>query len=240
MTAITFRSVSKHFGDTVALDDVSAELAAGAVTALVGANGAGKSTLLRVLLGLIAPTSGSAEIDGSAYRELAQPTRLAGAVLEGTGFHPGRTGRDHLRMLARAAGIPEGRVEEVLDAVDLSGVSSKRVGGYSFGMRQRLALAAGLLGKPRVLVLDEPATGLDPPGIRWLRRFLRDFAARGNTALVSSHALAEVVLSADRIMVLHRGRLMAHSSVEELTSARTGLEDSFFALIDNEEPDRRK
>lgn len=239
MAGIAFESITKRFGDTVALDDVSAEVAPGTVTALLGVNGAGKSTLLRLLVGLIAPTSGSATIDGSPYRELAQPTCTVGAVLEGAGFHPGRSGRDHLRMLARAVGIPERRVDEVLDVVDLSGVSSKRVGGYSFGMRQRLALAGGLLGEPRILVLDEPANGLDARGIRWLRLFLRDFAARGNTALVSTHALAEVDQGADEVMVLHRGRLVSHSTVEELTSKSSGLEDSFFALIDRE-PGGRK
>ncbi len=236
--SVVFRSVTKRFGESLALDGVSADVRAGAVTALLGNNGAGKSTLLRVLLGLVAPTSGSATVEGSAYRDLPHPTRTVGTALEGAGFHPSRSGRDHLRMLARAAAVADNRVDEVLDLVDLAGVASKKVGSYSFGMRQRLALAGGLLGGPNVLVLDEPANGLDPRGIRWLRQFLRDFADRGNTALVSSHALAEVAVGADEVMVLHRGRLLAHSPVDEMSSGRRGLEESFFALIEAE-PDGR-
>jgi ABC-2 type transport system ATP-binding protein len=229
---VVFRSLTKLWGENVALDDVSAELASGAVTALLGTNGAGKSTLLRVLLGLVAPTSGAATIDGRVYRELPHPACMVGAVLEGAGFHPGRSGRDHLRMLARAGGLPDARVNEALDAIDLSDVASKRVGGYSFGMRQRLALAGCLLAEPEVLVLDEPSNGLDVRGIRWLRQFLRDFAAAGHTAIVSSHALAEVALGADRVLVLDRGRLVAHSSVAEFAAGGGDLEDSFFALVD--------
>ncbi len=236
--SVVFRSVTKRFGESLALDGVSADVRPGAVTALLGNNGAGKSTLLRVLLGLVAPTSGSATVQGSAYRDLPHPTRTVGTALEGAGFHPGRSGRDHLRMLARAGGVAHNRVDEVLDLVGLTGVASKKVGGYSFGMRQRLALAGGLLGGPSVLVLDEPANGLDPRGIRWLRQFLRDFADRGNTALVSSHALAEVARGADEVMVLHEGRLLAHSPVDEMSAGSAGLEESFFALIERE-PDGR-
>ena len=234
MADIVFRSVTKRFGDAVALEGVSCELAPGRVTALLGTNGAGKSTLLRVLVGLVTPTSGSATIDGRPYRQLRDPTRMVGVALEGVGFHPGRSGRDHLRILARASSLRESRVDEVLGLLELSDVSSRPVGAYSFGMRQRLALAGGLLAEPTVLVLDEPANGFDARGIRWFTRFLRDFAERGNTALVSSHALGEVAQIADDVIVLDHGRLLVHSAVRELTSGDVGLEESFFALIDRE------
>jgi ABC-2 type transport system ATP-binding protein len=187
MAAISVQGLTKRFGDVLAVDRLSFEVGPGTVTGFLGPNGAGKTTTLRMLLGLVAPTSGTATIDGRPYRELADPLRRVGAVLEAGGFHPGRSARDHLRVLAKAAGLPAGRVGEVLEQVGLAAAGRRRVGGFSLGMRQRLGLAAALLGDPEVLVLDEPANGLDPEGVHWLRGLVR-----GRTVLVSSHLLAEV------------------------------------------------
>ena len=192
MVAIEIHGLSKRFGDVAAVDDLSFSARAGAVTGFLGPNGAGKTTTLRMLLGLVTPTAGTATIDGQPYAELASPLRHVGAVLEADGFHPGRRARDHLRVLTFAAGLRDDRVEEVLDQVDLADAAERRVKGFSLGMRQRLGLASALLGEPEVLILDEPANGLDPEGINWLRRFLRTFADGGGTVLVSSHLLAEV------------------------------------------------
>ena len=194
----------------------------GRVTGFIGPNGAGKTTTLRVLLGLVAPTSGSTTIEGREYRDLRDPLRTVGAVLEGSGFHPGRTARNHLRAVAVAASIPVARLDDVLQQVGMLEFARDRVGGYSLGMRQRLALAQALLGDPRVLVLDEPANGLDPEGIRWLRRFLRALADEGRTVLVSSHVLSEVAQTAHDVVVIDRGRLVAHSAVDALTAGRLG------------------
>ena len=221
MSVIALEGLTKRFGDVVAVDDLSVQLGGGRVIGLLGPNGAGKTTTLRLLLGLVAPTSGSATIGGRPYRSLEAPIRHIGAVLEATSFHPGRRGRDHLRVLAATAGLPARRVDEVLDEVGLTNAARRRVGGYSLGMRQRLGLAGALLGDPDILVLDEPTNGLDPEGIRWLRDFLRCYAAAGRTVLVSSHLLAEVAQTVDEVVVLAGGRLVAHASLAELVGSRT-------------------
>src|SRR6185436_4032304 len=200
-----------------AVDALSFKARPGSVLGFLGPNGAGKTTTLRMLLGLTLPTSGDTVVDSLPYRQLTNPITIVGAVLEGPQFHPGRTGRNHLRMLAMAAGIPATRVDELLRLVDLDSAGGKRVKGYSLGMRQRLSLAAALLGDPRALVLDEPANGLDPQGIRWLRDFLRAQAAEGRTVLISSHVLAEVAQTVDEVIVVNRGRLVAQGSLDELT-----------------------
>jgi ABC-2 type transport system ATP-binding protein len=218
VAAIEIRSLTKRFGATVAVEDLSFEVRSGAITGFLGPNGAGKTTTLRVLLGLVAPTEGSATFSGRRYRELGDPAATVGAVLEGSSFHPGRTGRDHLRVIARAADIDAGRADEVLEMVGLADDGGRRVKGYSLGMRQRLSLAAALLGDPRILVLDEPANGLDPQGIRWLRDLLRWRASEGVTVLVSSHVLAEMAQTVDDVVVIAGGRLVAQGPMSELTS----------------------
>ena len=232
MTTITVDRLTKRFGATTAVEDLSFTVPAGSVTGFLGPNGAGKSTTLRILLGLTRPTAGSASFDGLPYGELANPSRTVGAMLETDPFHPGRSGRDHLRVLATATGIGPDRVGQVLELVGLAEAAGRRVGGYSLGMRQRLGLAAALLGEPEVLVLDEPANGLDPHGIRWLRGLLRDHADRGATVLISSHVLSEVALLAERVVVVTRGRLVAAGQVAELTAPGTSLEDVFLRLTD--------
>jgi ABC-2 type transport system ATP-binding protein len=220
MTSIEVRGLTKRYGDLVAVDDLHFVAEPGRVTGFLGPNGAGKTTTLRMLLGLVAPSAGAATFGGAPYRDLPAPHRQVGAVLDAVGFHPGRRGRDHLRVLATAGGLPADRVDTVLDQVGLTDAGQRRVKGYSLGMRQRLALASALLGDPRVLVLDEPANGLDPEGVYWLRRFLRSFAAAGGTVLVSSHLLAEVAHGADEVVILAHGRLVVQSSLAEL--ARRG------------------
>jgi ABC-2 type transport system ATP-binding protein len=214
-------SLTKDFGGLTAVDGLSFSLDAGTITGFLGPNGAGKTTTLRMLLGLAEPTSGDALVFGEPYAALDDPARRVGAVLEATDFHPGRSGRDHLRSLGRSIGIPDARADEVLGIVDLAGAAQRRVKGSSLGMRQRLGLAAALLGDPELLVLDEPANGLDPEGVRWLRDFLRSFAAEGHTVLVSSHVLAEVAQTVDNVVIISGGRLVVESSLEELT-ARVG------------------
>ena len=214
-------SLSKRYGDVLAVDDLSFNIEAGTITGFLGPNGAGKSTTLRMLLGLAKPTLGHATIFGKPYGELDEPALRVGAVLEATDFHPGRSGRDHLRMLSRAVGLPDQRADDVLELVELQGASRRRVKGYSLGMRQRLGLASALLGDPDLLVLDEPANGLDPEGVRWLRDFLRDFASHGRTVLISSHVLAEIAQTVDRVLIINHGRLITESTLEELT-ARVG------------------
>jgi ABC-2 type transport system ATP-binding protein len=215
-------SLTKRFGATLAVDGLSFKADPGRVLGFLGPNGAGKTTTLRTLLGLTIPTSGSASVEGRPYRALHDPVQVIGAVLEGPQFHPGRTGRNHLRVLATAAGLPAGRADEVLRLVELDGAGRRRVKGYSLGMRQRLSLAGALLGDPRGLVLDEPANGLDPQGIRWLRDFLRARAAEGRTVLISSHVLAEVAQTVDEVVVVSRGRLVAQGTVAELTAGAGG------------------
>ena len=218
MAAISVQGLTKRFGDVLAVDQLDFGVDPGTVTGFLGPNGAGKTTTLRMLLGLVAPTSGTATIGGRPYRELADPARRVGAVLEASGFHPGRTARDHLRVLVTAAGLAPGRVDEVLEQTGLAAVGRRRVGGFSLGMRQRLGLAAALLGDPEVLVLDEPANGLDPEGVRWLRGLVRGLADQGRTVLVSSHVLAEVAQTVDQVVIIDRGRLVAQSSLAALTA----------------------
>ena len=218
MAAISVQGLTKRFGDVLAVDQLDFGVDPGTVTGFLGPNGAGKTTTLRMLLGLVAPTSGTATIGGRPYRELADPARRVGAVLEASGFHPGRTARDHLRVLATAAGLAPGRVDEVLEQTGLAAAGRRRVGGFSLGMRQRLGLAAALLGDPEVLVLDEPANGLDPEGVRWLRGLVRGLADQGRTVLVSSHALAEVAQTVDQVVSIDRGRLVAQSTLTALTA----------------------
>jgi ABC-2 type transport system ATP-binding protein len=221
---ISASALTKRYGDVVATDELTFSLAAGTVTGFLGPNGAGKTTTLRLLLGLAEPTAGSALVFGRPYRELEHPSRRVGAVLESGDFDPGRSGRNHLRSLALAAGIGFDRVEEVLALVDLRAAADRRVRTYSLGTRQRLGLASALLGDQELLILDEPANGLDPAGVHWLRRFLRDFAQGGRTVLVSSHVLAEVAQTVDRVLILSRGRLVAERRIDELSDPARELE----------------
>jgi ABC-2 type transport system ATP-binding protein len=213
---IEVNGLTKRFGRVLAVDDLTFRAEPGRVTGFLGPNGAGKTTTLRAIVGLLHPTSGSTTVLGRPYRELDEPALSVGAVLEASGFHPGRTGRNHLRTVACAAGVDDGRVDELLELVDLADARRRRVRGYSLGMRQRLALATALLGDPKVLILDEPANGLDPQGIRWLRDLLRGLAREGRTVLVSSHVLAEVAQLADDAVIIARGRFVAQSSVAEV------------------------
>ncbi|MGI8755481.1 MAG: ABC transporter ATP-binding protein [Acidimicrobiales bacterium] len=222
--------LTKRYGDLVAVDDVSFSLEAGTVTGFLGPNGAGKTSTLRLLLGLAAPTSGEALVHGRPYAELDQPAREVGAVLESNDFHPGRSGRDHLRVLALAAGLSERRVDDVLELVALGTPAVRPVKSYSLGKRQRLGLAAALLGEPRVLILDEPTNGLDPVGVRWLRRLIRSFAEGGGTVLVSSHVLAEISQSVDRVVIINGGRVVADAPVVALAGGGTSLEDAYVEL----------
>lgn len=225
------RSLTKRFGEVVAVDDLTFSLRPGTITGFLGPNGAGKTTTLRLLLGLAQPTEGEALVFGRRYRELEEPVRRVGAVLESDDFHPGRSGRNHLRVLAVAGGIPTRRVEEVLGLVELVGAARRPVRTYSLGMRQRLGLASALLGDPDLLVLDEPGNGLDPAGVHWLRRFLRGFADRGGTALVSSHMLAEASQTVDDVVIIDRGQRIASGRLDELTDGgRTSLEELFLRL----------
>jgi ABC-2 type transport system ATP-binding protein len=219
--AIEAVGLTKRYGSVTAVEDLSFKVRAGAVTGFLGPNGAGKTTTLRMVLGLARPTAGHATVAGRRYAELDDPARTVGANLEVAGAHPGRSGRNHLRALAAMASLPRSRVEEVLRLVELADDANRRVGKYSMGMRQRLGLAATLLGDPRVLVLDEPANGLDPRGIRWLRDFLRAMAAEGRTVLVSSHVLAEMAQTVDDVVVIHRGRMVTQGPVWQLTGRGT-------------------
>lgn len=230
MTVVDAKGLTKRYGSLIAVDDLTFALEAGTVTGFLGPNGAGKTTTLRLLLGLAEPSGGEALVFGRRYPELDAPATKVGAVLEANDFHPGRSGGDHLRVLALAAKIPLARVDEVLELVELSSDCDRKVKTYSLGMRQRLALAAALLGDPELLVLDEPTNGLDPAGIHWLRNFLRTFAERGRTVLVSSHLLAEVTQAVDRVMIINRGRLVADASLTELTAGSRTLEDVYLDL----------
>ncbi|MGH2658824.1 MAG: ABC transporter ATP-binding protein [Actinomycetota bacterium] len=227
---VTVRSLTKRYGELVAVDDLTFSLRSGTVTGFLGPNGAGKTTTLRLLLGLAEPTAGEALVFGSRYRELDDPARRVGAVLESSDFHPGRSGRDHLLALALAAEIPSSRVEDVLALVEIEAAARRRVKTYSLGMRQRLSLAAALLGDPELLVLDEPANGLDPAGVHWLRRFLRRFAEQGRTVLVSSHMLAEAAQTVDQVVIIDHGRRLASGRLDELTGHARTLEDVFLEL----------
>jgi ABC-2 type transport system ATP-binding protein len=227
---VSVRALTKRYGELVAVDDLTFALEAGTVTGFLGPNGAGKTTTLRLLLGLAEPTGGEALVFGRRYRDLDEPARRVGAVLESNDFHPGRSGRDHLRALALAAELPPSRVDEVLELVELAANAGRRVKTYSLGMRQRLGLAAALLGDPELLVLDEPANGLDPAGVHWLRSFLRGFAERGRTVLISSHVLAEVAQAVDQVMIIDRGRLVAAARLDELTGRGQTLEEVYLGL----------
>jgi ABC-2 type transport system ATP-binding protein len=213
---ITVRGLSKHYGDVHAVDDLTFDVEAGKVTGFLGPNGAGKSTTMRMMLGLDRPTAGTSTIGGRRYRDLAPPLREVGALLDAGAVHPGRTGRAHLRIGARTNGIPLSRVEEVIDQVGLGAAAGRRLKGYSLGMRQRLGIAAALLGDPRVLLFDEPVNGLDLDGVRWIRSLLRGFADEGRTVFVSSHLLSEMQLIADRVVVIGRGRLLADTEIDGL------------------------
>src|SRR4051794_16007895 len=214
--AVELHDLSKSFGDVLAVDSLSFCANPGEVTCFLGPNGAGKTTTLRMLLGLVEPTSGTATIGGTSYGDLANPPDVVGAALEASSFHPGRSGRDHLRVYCTVAGYPDARADEVLEGVGLGDAARRPVHAYSLGMRQRLGLATALLGDPPVLVLDEPANGLDPAGIAWLRRFLRGLASEGRTMLISSHALSEVQQIADRVVIVDHGRLVHEGLLDEL------------------------
>jgi ABC-2 type transport system ATP-binding protein len=215
---VEVRGLTKRFGAVTAVDGLSFSVAAGRVVGFLGPNGAGKTTTLRSLLGLVTPTSGTATIAGRRYADLRDPIGVVGALLESTGYHPSRSAIDHLRILAMTSGRPAGRAAEVLDEVGLSAYAGRAVGGYSLGMRQRLALGAALLGRPQLLVLDEPANGLDPEGIQWLRGFLRYHAEQGGTVLLSSHLLSEVAQTVDEVVIIARGRLVTQSAIGDLVS----------------------
>lgn len=212
--------LTKTYGAQRAVDELSFTAPAGKVTGFLGPNGAGKTTTFRCLLGLAEPTSGRALIDGRRYRDLASPRRRVGAVLESGGFHPARTGRNHLRVIARAAGLDVARIDPLLEVVGLGAAADRRVGGYSLGMRQRLGLATAMLGDPEVVVLDEPANGLDPEGVSWVRRILRIWADEGRTMLVASHVLAEIGQVVDRVVIIRAGKLVAETDIAELTASR--------------------
>ena len=222
MAAVEIRDLHKQFGKVKAVEGLSFEVEAGRVTGFLGPNGAGKSTTLRALLGLVLPTSGTATFGGRRYEELDRPSGHVGAVLEDAAFHPGRTARNHLRVLAVAGEHPPARVDEVLAAVGLTEAANRRVKGYSMGMRQRLAIAAALLGDPEVLILDEPTNGLDPPGISWMRTLLRHQADSGRAVLVSSHLLAEVAQSVDDVVVISNGRLRGQGTLEQVLGGDEG------------------
>jgi ABC-2 type transport system ATP-binding protein len=224
------RGLTKTFGAVTAVRDVSFRATAGQVTGLLGPNGSGKTTTLRATLGLVRPTTGTVLIGGLAYRNLPRPRRAVGAMLEVTGFHPGRRARDHLRVLAAAADVPDRRVDEVLEQVDLAGAARRRVRGFSLGMKQRLGLAAALLGDPQVLLLDEPANGLDPAGIAWLRGLLRSLADQGRTVVVASHVLGEVAQTADSVVIVSAGRLRFAGPLDELGGTGAALESAFLRL----------
>ena len=234
MTAIIeVRDLAKRFGPVPAVQGLSFQVERGTVTGFLGPNGAGKTTTLRILLGLVTADAGAAHINGRPYRTLAEPLHQVGAVLEAASFHPGRTARNHLRIQAMAAQVDPSRIEGVLALVQLTGAADRRVGNFSLGMRQRLGLATALLAEPEVLILDEPANGLDPEGVRWLRDLLRGFAADGGTVLVSSHLLAEVAQTVEEVVIIDHGRLVTHARLAELTTQPGGLEDVFLRLTEN-------
>jgi ABC-2 type transport system ATP-binding protein len=232
MLEITVDALTKNFGSIRAVDNLSFEVKPGRVAGFIGPNGSGKTTTLRMLLGLVRPSSGEARIGVRHFADVEDPARQVGAVLEARAFQPGRSARDHLRVIATEAHISWRRVDEVLELVGLTAAAGRRAGTFSLGMAQRLSLAAALLGDPGVLILDEPTNGLDPAGIRWLRLLLRDLAAEGRTIVVSSHALGEVQQTADEVLILDGGRLLSHRPMSEIDS----LEDAFLTLTDREEP----
>jgi len=226
---IEARNLTKRYGPTVAVDALSFDVRPGSVTGFLGPNGSGKSTTMRLILGLDRPDAGEVRVGGRAYRELRWPLREVGALLEARAFHPGRSARGHLAALAASNAIPRTRVDEVLDMVGLAGAAGRRVGKFSLGMAQRLGVAAALLGDPAVL-LDEPVNGLDPEGVRWIRNLLKSLAAQGRTVFVSSHLISEMALTAERLVVIGRGRLLADTTVAGLSAGAASLEDAFFEL----------
>jgi ABC-2 type transport system ATP-binding protein len=230
MAAVEVRDLTKTFGRVTAVRGMSFTAPAGQVTGFLGPNGSGKTTTLRIVLGLVRADAGAALIGGVPYGRLAQPRRMVGAMLEATGFHPGRRARDHLRVLAGAAGIPGRRVDEVLDQVGLAPAARRRVREFSLGMRQRLGLAAALLGDPAVLLLDEPANGLDPGGIAWLRGLLRGLADEGRTVIVASHVLSEVAQTVDRVVIVSSGQVRFAGPLGEIGATNTALESAFLKL----------
>jgi ABC-2 type transport system ATP-binding protein len=229
--AITFTNLVKTYGKQQAVADLSIEIQKGRITGFLGPNGAGKSTTLRCLVGLAKPTSGSAAILGAGYRDLRDPIRQVGCVLDSQGFHKALTGKQNLKVMAAAGGIPDSRVDEVLELVELTEAANKRTKNYSLGMKQRLALAGAILGDPEVLILDEPANGLDPLGIAWLRKFLRSLAGSGRTILVSSHQLAEMQNTVDDVIIMHKGKLITSGSMKEIIKDGT-LEEAFLKLTE--------
>src|SRR6266487_4219455 len=228
---IEARGLRKRYGSTVAVDGLSFDVRPGVVTGFLGPNGSGKSTTMRMMLGLDEPDAGQVRINGRRYRDLRWPLREVGALLEAKAFHPGRSARAHLSALAASNDIPRSRAEEVLAIVGLTSAARRRAGTFSLGMAQRLGIAAALLGDPGVLLLDEPVNGLDPEGVRWIRTLMKSLAAQGRTVLVSSHLISEIALTADRLIVIGRGRLLADTTVAELAARASGsLEDAFLAL----------
>jgi ABC-2 type transport system ATP-binding protein len=219
---IEARGLTKRYGDTVAVDNLSFAITPGVVTGFLGPNGSGKSTTMRMILGLDNPTAGSVTINGKAYRDLPAPMREVGALLDAKAIHGGRTARQHLRWVAQAAGIPKGRIDDVLDTVGLTDVAGKKVGGFSLGMSQRLGIATALLGDPGVLLFDEPVNGLDPEGILWFRNLMKRLAAEGRTIFVSSHLMSEMQEMADHVLVIGRGRLIADATISDVTRQGSG------------------
>jgi ABC-2 type transport system ATP-binding protein len=223
MATVTINSLTKRFGRVLAVDGLTFDAPSGKITGFLGPNGAGKTTTLRSLVGLVRPTSGQALIDGRRYQDLPNPRRVVGAVLESGASRPGRSGRDHLRVLAAGAGVGDRRVDEMLDLVGLTDAAGRRASAYSLGMRQRLGLAGALLGEPEVLILDEPANGLDPEGIAWLRTLLQGLATEGRSVLISSHLLSEVAQTVDRVVIVDHGKLRFAGSLDELGSGTVSV-----------------
>ena len=230
MAQVEVRGLTKNFGRTTAVSGMSFTAPAGKVTGFLGPNGSGKTTTLRMVLGLVRPTAGEALIAGVPYRRLAEPRRVVGALLEATGFHPGRRARDHLRVLAAANRIPDRRLDEVLSQVDLARDANRRVREFSLGMRQRLGIAAALLGDPEVMLLDEPVNGLDPAGIAWLRGLLRSLAGEGRTIVVASHLLSEVAQTVDHVVIVSAGRLRFAGPLRDIGETNQALESAFLNL----------
>lgn len=231
MNAISFDSLVKQYGKQSAVNNLTATVQAGRITGFLGPNGAGKSTTLRCLVGLAKPTSGEAKILGKNYRELENPLQKVGTVLDSRGFHPALSGKKNLQVVAAAAGIEDGRVDEVLEMVELTQAAKKKMKNYSLGMKQRLSLAGAILGNPEILILDEPANGLDPAGIAWLRKFLRGLAEQGRTILVSSHQLAEMQNTVDDVIIINHGKLIASGPIRDVIGGGT-LEEAFLRLTE--------
>ena len=229
---IDVRGLTKRYGDTLAVDRLSFQVPRGQVTGLLGPNGSGKSTAMRLMLGLASPTAGEASIDGQHYHDLARPLRRVGAMLDATAVYPGRTASSHLRWIARTNRIPGERVTAVLHQAGLVNAANRRIGGFSLGMLQRLGIAAALLGDPETVIFDEPVNGLDAHGVRWVRSLLHDLARQGRAVLVASHLMSEMQLTADRILVMGRGRLLADTTIIALTADGTSLENAYLSLTE--------